>query len=370
MSQALNPFIHTRVLQADEVIDRVAEVERLRALAASGEFSRVSAPRRFGKTSTFSKLLAELDDDPVVSAGILVDLYGVESLSDIAIRLERAYAQHLHGGLRTRVDQLLRTTNVGLSLGVQGISVQLARRADVDPLPALHALLDLPRAAAEPGRRVLVVFDEFQDLDRVSGAVELVRSHIQHHGAVAGYCFAGSAPGMMRALFGQRSQPLYGQATPVDHGPLPDADAGEYITARFAEHRRSPGGVLDALLAEARGHPQRLMLLAHNLFAETPSGRAADASAFQRALAVSLEQLGDELSAAWDGFGASERRVLRALADGVPPFSEQARRLHGLTVGAADRGLRNLREGGEIWPDTRQLVDPLLERWIRLRILG
>src|SRR4051812_34658723 len=141
-------------------------------------------------------------------------------MADLAIRLERAYAQHLRGGLRSRVDQLLRTTNVGLSLGVQGISVQLARRADTDPLPALHALLDLPRAAAQDGRRVLVVFDEFQDLRDVPGAVELVRSHIQHHGPVAAYIFSGSEPGMMHALFGVRSEPLFGQAVPVEHGPL------------------------------------------------------------------------------------------------------------------------------------------------------
>jgi uncharacterized protein len=370
VSVPTNPFIHTRVLRPDEVIDRALEVERLRSLAASGEFSRVAAPRRFGKTSTFSKLLADIRDDPAVSAGVLVDLFGVESLVDITIRLERAYSQHLQGTLRTRVDHFLRTTNVGLSLGVQGISVQLSRRTDVDPLPALHALLDLPRAVAEPGRRVLVIFDEFQDLDRVSGAVELVRSHIQHHGEVAGYCFAGSAPGMMRSLFGQRSQPLYGQAVPVEHGPLPDPDAADYITARFAEHRRSPAAALGALLAEARGHPQRLMLLAHNLFEETAVGGGADAGAFQRGLARSLEQLGDEFSGLWDGLGASERRVLRALADGLGPFTEQARRLHGLTAGAADRGLRNLRERGEVWPEEQRLVDPLLERWIRQRILG
>ena len=210
------------------------------------------------------------------------------------------------------------------------------------------------------------MFDEFQDLDRVSGAVELVRSHIQHHGAVAGYCFAGSAPGMMRTLFGQRSQPLYGQATPVEHGPLPDAAAGEYISARFAEHRRSPGGVLDALLAEARGHPQRLMLLAHNLFAETPRGGAADASAFQRALSVSLEQLGDELSAS---VGRARRlgapRAARAGGRRAAVLGSRRDACNGLTDGAADRGLRNLRERGEVWPDDRQLVDPLLERWIR-----
>ena len=111
------------------------------------------------------------------------------------------------------------------------------------------------------------------------------------------------------------------------------------------------------------------MLLAHNLFAETPRGGAADATAFQRALAVSLEQLGDELSAMWDGLGASERRCCALWRTACRRSRSRPRRLHGLTDGAADRGLRNLRERGEVWPDDRRLVDPLLERWIRQRIL-
>jgi hypothetical protein len=251
--------------------------------------------------------------------------------------------------------------------------LQLSRRTDVDPLPALHALLDLPRAAAEPGRRVLVSFDEFQDLDRVSGAVELVRSHIQHHGEVAGYCFAGSAPGMMRALFGQRSQPLYAQAVPVEHGPLSDADAGEYITARFAEHRRSPAGRARRAARGGARPPERLMLLAHNLFAGDGRRRApADAGSFQRALARFARASSATSSRAcgmgWARPSAGSCAPWRTASDRSP---SRHTRLHGL-----DRRRRvtaafaTCASGARCGPRSNGWSTRLLERWIRQRYPG
>lgn len=67
---------------------------------------------------------------------------------------------------------------------------------------------------------------------------------------------------MMRRLFGDRSRPFYGQSRAVRLGPLPEDALSEYIDDRFARSGRQVGDVLEPLLATARGHPQRAMLLA------------------------------------------------------------------------------------------------------------
>ena len=365
---AENPFVYSRVLAPGDVVNREAEVDTLLEDALGGHYVRLVAPRRYGKTSLMGKVLAQAKRRHGLT-GVLVDFFGVVSLADVAIRVERAYAHHLDGGLRTKVESHLKTLGLGLSLGVQGISVRLHRRSDdVDPLPALHALLDLPREAnRHTGRRVLVVFDEFQDVLALDGVDGIIRSHIQHQGEVASYVFCGSQPGMMARLFGQRDRPLFGQAKAMELGPLPDADLGAYIERRFAKNNRSAGEVLQALLTTSRGHPQRAMFLAHHLFAQVRSGKSADAVHWQLALDAALAGVDEEFEAHWRALKVVDQRVLRAIATYGSPYREDAIDALALTSGAIAAGLMRLRDNGEVTRDGFRIVDPLLELWIRRR---
>src|SRR5207237_10511644 len=158
-------------------------------------------PRKYGKTSLLTKALR----DGEASEGlipVLVDLYRVSSVADVTIRLERAYSRELKGAIRSRIEQFLQRTGIGLSLGAYGISAKLQLDARLDPLPALHALLDLPlRLEESGGYRAFIAFDEFQDVEKIPGLDGLIRSHIQHQASVASYVFAGSEPGLLRQLF-------------------------------------------------------------------------------------------------------------------------------------------------------------------------
>src|SRR5207244_3516939 len=111
-----------------------------------------------------------------------------------------------------------------------------------------------------------VVLDEFQDITKVRHMDALLRSHIQFQGEVASFIFAGSEPGLMRELFESKERPLYGQAVPMRLERLEDADLAGYIIDRFRGTGRSVGDALNPLIAAAKGHPQRAMLLAHRLW--------------------------------------------------------------------------------------------------------
>src|SRR5215217_8244567 len=199
MQTDLNPFVYSRPVAPDDVIDRDREIQELLAYAAGGHYVRLFAPRKYGKTSLLRRALRDAERQEGM-VPVLVDLYGVLSLADVTVRIERAYAQQLKGPLRSRVDAFLQRTGLGLSLTAVGIGVRLQLEPKADPLPALHALLDLPLRLAESGeRRALVVFDEFQDVARVEAMDALLRSHIQLQGEVASYVFAGSEPGLMPA---------------------------------------------------------------------------------------------------------------------------------------------------------------------------
>jgi len=368
MIEDVNPFVYSHPVAPEDIIDRDGEVRQLLRYAVGGHFVRLYAPRKYGKTSLLRRALRDGERDEGLIP-VLVDLYRVSSVADVTVRLERAYAKELKGELRKRVEAFLQRTGVGLSLGAFGISARLQLEPMRDPLPALHALLELPlRLDASGGYRAFVVFDEFQDIGRIEGLDGLLRSHIQHHGEVASYVFAGSEPALMRLLFESKERPLYGAAVPMRLGRLGDEDIAGYLVERFEASGRGAGEAVNPLLRAARGHPQRAMLLAHRLWDEVTRGTEATLESWESAFAAAMREVEPELDAQWRGLDPSEQKTLRSLSLGRgSPYRSFALRRLELTKDVVRRALprlaataviEELEEGGY------EIVDPLLAGWV------
>ncbi|MGO9975938.1 MAG: AAA family ATPase [Solirubrobacteraceae bacterium] len=372
-----NPFVYGEPVSPENLLDREEEARRLVERAVGGHNSRVVAPRRHGKTSLLRRVLRDVGGEGLI--GVYVSFFGVLTPGDIAQRIERAYADQLTTGLRAWFAGVRRglrpaaTVHAGLP-GVAGAEVSLTA------VPGEVGLLDrlaLPRRLFEQrGRRTVVVFDEFQDVLSASDRMDaVIRSEIEHHGDAASYIFAGSHVGMMRELFTSKRRAFYGQAGPVDLGPLGDADIAGLLDARFAAGRRTLGGGLDLLLDVARGHSQRTMLLAHYLWERTAPGAVADESAFEAALEYVLGvELRDEFETLWSRLPDTQRRVLAAIADnlsGLYAASTQAR-VGGGRGGYLKTAATALLDSGELVARAGtatgyEVVDPLLALWVTER---
>lgn len=363
----VNPFIYSHPLSPEDVIDRDAETEDLLRNVVGGHFVRLFAPRKYGKTSLLKRALRDGEGREGLIP-VHVDLYRVSSIADVTVRFERAYSKHLKGPVRSKVEEFLQRTGIGLSLGAYGISAKLQLDARLDPLPALHALLDLPlRLEESGGYRAFVALDEFQDVDKVDGLDGLIRSHIQYHGEVASYVFAGSEPGLMKQLFENKDRPLYGSAVPMRLQRLADEDIAAYVAQRFADTGRSVGEALNPLLESAKGHPQRAMLLAHRLWAEVAKGKAATLDDWRAAHAAALAELTPEFDAQWRGFDSSQQKTLRAvIAGGGSPYKADVRQRLDLTKDMVRKALPRLSSRAEIETvgGRQTVVDPLFAEWI------
>ena len=365
----VNPFVYSRPVSPEDVLDRDTETRELLKNAVGGHYVRLYAPRKFGKTSLLKRVLHDGEQREGL-VPILVDLYRVNSIADVTIRFERAYAKHLRGALRAKVEELLQRTGLGLSLGAYGISAKIQLNPRAEPLAALHALLDLPTKLEQSGGyRAYIALDEFQDVGRIEDLDGLLRSHIQHHGEVASYVFAGSEPGLMKQLFEHKDRPLYGSAVPIRLGRLEDPDIAGYVAERFTDSERSVGDALAALLASAEGHPQRAIMLAHHLWEQVPSGEAATLELWARAHARALAELRPEFDATWRGYQSSvAQKTLRSIVagDGSAYRSSILSRLE-LEKSAAAAAVQRLLDGADIEEaDGRKyrIVDPLYAEWI------
>jgi uncharacterized protein len=362
-----NPFIYSHPVSPEEIIDRDEETEQLLKAAVGGHYVRLYAPRKFGKTSLLRRVLRDGEHQEGLIP-ILVDLYGVLSFADVAVRIERAYAKQLKGKLRGRIEELLQSTGLGLSLGALGVSAKLQIDPKVDPLPALHALLDLPLRLEEGGGfRALIVLDEFQDITKVKEMDALLRSHIQYQGEVASYIFSGSEPAMMKGLFEEKERPLYGQAVPFRLSRLADQDVAAHIVALFKETGRSVGEALNPLVDSAKGHPQRTMLLAHRLWEEVPAGGAATHADWRAAHEKASTELAPEFDAHWRRLETNQQKALRAvIAGGGSPYRTRTLERLQLSKGTARDAIRSLIGSAEVELEAGRhvIVDPLFAEWI------
>ena len=368
----VNPFITDRPLPPSELIDREYEAAQLLAFAQGGHNALVTAPRRYGKTTLLRRVMEDARHAGLTV--VSVDFYGVVSLQEVALRIEESYRGALEGRLARWYAGAVRAWRPRVKAGVPGTGLELHAQPEEETLRLLHNLLDLPQALFErSSRRTLVVYDEFQALLAAGNTFDgLLRSRIQRHGESASYVFAGSHPGVMTELFATRERPLYGQARPVRLPPLADAPLAEYIGRRFEETKRDVGVALEPLLELVRGHPQRAMLLAHHLWAETARGDVADGETFERAMRAVFGELQEAFERAWEGLSTNERRLLTAVAwigpwgQGDSLYSAGTLARFKLTKGTARDVRRALVRRGDLEEvDGRvRLVDPIFEAWL------
>ncbi len=364
----INPFRFSGPLAPEQMIDRDPESEDLLALAEGGHSFRLVGPRRYGKTTLLKRILAAAEHEGM--ATVLVDLQDVLSIAEIVVRIERGY-ERLKGPVRRHVEALLRSWNVGLSLGGGGFTATLQRNPNVDAESVLLRVLELPAALFDrQGTPSLIVFDEIQDVLAVSGADGKIRSVIQHQGDAATYAFAGSAPGVMQQLFADPKRPLLDQAVPRHLAPLPIEHVADYVTIRFRTTGRDVGSALAPLLEFTRGHPQRSMMLAHYLWERTPRGVAADEEGWLAALDQVTLDTTQLMRAIWRALTVNERRVARALAVlSTPLHSDETAAAVGIKRSSIGRALEGLTANADVIDEAGRprLTDPVFEYWLQTR---
>lgn len=364
----LNPFVFDRPVSPVDLIDRDPEVRRLVANLEGGTNTRLSSPRRYGKTSLLARVLEDVER--LGMGRVYVDFYGARTTEQVHARIERSYESQLKGPLAKAFAAARRAAGGGgVSTPIGGVSLPAAGGATER---ALLDLLDLPlRLQSRTGIRIAVAFDEFQEVLSAADAIDgLIRSVIQHHGDAASYVFAGSHPGLMSQLFGDRGRPFYGQAAPLVLGALADDDLADYIDGRLTSSGRDPGAALDWLLGLAEGHPQRAMLLAHLLWDALEPDEPATEEHWERVLAHVEAFVRDEFEAAWGALASVERGVAEAVASadsGLTAGSTLTR--FGLTKGGAPPAASRLEAAGILAVDRSRptgyrLVDPLFARWV------
>jgi len=376
-------FPTDRPLPADLLIGRDEDVREIAATLAGGGHLVISGPRRTGKTSVCDAALRRLEDDGLYV--VEIDLFRVASAAELAEALvARTIANR--SALRRIVHQareagrliadaggvsavMKSKTELGEEMEI-AFTPNLARR---DPDRYIDYALALPgRIGEADGKRVVVFFDEFQEIagrrapyGDPDALTKRMRAIFQRSPQVS-LLFAGSIEHLMRDLFTPRQRALSQFGSFHELRPIAEVDWAEGLDKRF---QLDGCGVeelaLWRLVTLGAGHPRATMLIAQktHMTSVLLDTREIDLATVEQGYRAALEgeRVNHEQSVErLRGVHRYALEVARRIARGEQPYRDLPRN-------SVRRALEELRGIGMARSEGRaewRITDPLLARYL------
>ncbi len=203
--------------------------------------------------------------------------------------------------------------------------------------PSLDEVLETPaRIAAKGGPRVVVVFDEFQQiLEYGDDHVERkLRSVMQNHRQVS-YLFLGNRKHLIQKMVLDRNRPLYRAGGHYPLGPIAEKHWQPFIRQRFADADK---GIDQNHIREVceltQGHPFYTQYVCHVLWELCEPKTAVNGELLRAAVKVLLDRESYAYTTLWESLTLYQKRFLKGLAAeaaGVKVFAGEIVSRHGLS---------------------------------------
>jgi hypothetical protein len=372
-----NPFRYGALALDDAFTNREAELAELLTDILNGQDVVVFAPRRYGKSSLVWRVSQQAIAQDVLVAH--VNLMTTPTTERLAEKLAETIHDDLASTLfrareRLRVFSGLRITpvvTVDPNTGKLGFTFDAGRQPqDLDA--TLERLLELPgQLAAERGRKVALVLDEFQEIVDIDPDLpRLMRSVFELQPDVA-HVYLGSKRHMLERIFNDENEPFWRSAKQMELGVIAPALFRGYIEAQFARTgRRVEPEVVDRVLEATLGHPYATQELCYFLWGETSEGGVGGNEQYDIALEKLLRAEHAHFGLVWEKSARAQRLVLQALArEPGRPLTGEYRRRHGLPgPSSVQRALDAVVKDELVTRDERgeyRIAEPFLAEWLR-----
>ena len=257
-----NPFKFGSVVDGEYFTDRTHDLATSLQIIQSANHLILISPRRYGKTSLIGKAVMQLKR-PTIS----LNLQLVTSTADFATELlKRALALFPMEKAKYFLKNFRIAPTLSLNPVTNTFDVIFAPTLSVKPI--LEDVLTLVEELGKRGKKLLVVFDEFQEIRNIGKVLDKqLRSIIQLHKHV-NYVFMGSQESIMREIFERKKSPFYHFGTLQTLDVIPYADFEAFLKKGFAPllGKSAAGATAKDILLFTRQHPYYTQMLAFHYF--------------------------------------------------------------------------------------------------------
>lgn len=365
----MKPFQYGCVVTGDAFCPRPVLQSALERNIRDGQNVVLVGERRMGKTSLVHAAAAGLGSWKMVYA----DLLNVRTAADFCNRVATAVVRLRRAGSFARraigfLSRLRPTFSFDAITGMPVVSVDAALAADPRSMEDVAGMLgDLARKG-----RTFVVFDEFQEIRKVSESDQLLavlRSKIQMMPDTC-FVFSGSVRADIADIFSNPDSPFYKSALTLTVGPVPDDDFAPFLVKRFSRGKRKISrAVLDSVFDFTNRVPGDVQQFCSALWNATEPGRTIDESDIKRALSDIFAQESGSFEGQTEKLTRFQFKTLVAVArhGGKKVFSEEfLRRAELSSAATAARALKSLSSSGLLFfhEGEYRFFNPFLRAWL------
>lgn len=243
----MNPFKYGTIVSGKDFCGRKTLLKQITGYIESSQRIVVLGERRVGKSSAVHEAVSKCKTRRLLYA----DLLGIKSIDALCRRILRAIVVlEQNTGWFDRIVRTLSYLRPSISLdpitSMPTVSFDASVEMKANSIPEVLTLIE-PLCKK---KRLVVVFDEFQDVLNVEDsheALALLRSKIQFQSDIP-YIFVGSIRHKMDEIFTHHDSPLFKSAIPLTVGPLPCEEFSEFLKKKFATgHRKINDKVLEKI---------------------------------------------------------------------------------------------------------------------------
>lgn len=361
-----NPFKFGGLVTGRDFADRESEMDEILREVRSGTNIVLFSPRRMGKSSLLAELMRRHSAEFIF---VYVDLYGITSKTRMVEVFMSALVNSAFGTVKkvaAGIKDVIKGSRLRLVIGASG-EPGVEFSVGEPSVPEIQDMLDIPEEIARKrGKRIVVVFDEFQEIGSLDGVALLkaMRSRIQAHKHVS-YIFAGSKRHLLMSIFEEREGAFFKSAKAAELGPIPRADFTRFLVDRFS----AAGGRLDSEAASAivdagGGSSYYVQQISHELF--NISAKPKWPEDVDLAVNATLAHQSPAYQFIWDSLKSGiQRRYLIAVSQENKATSRSMmvqkfglKSVSHVQKAVKQLDVRGITEGGVI-------VDPMLALWLR-----
>jgi len=354
-----------------QLIGRDKELRLIKELLIAGQSVVLIAPRRMGKTSVLTELLAQMKKEGLFT--VSTDVFASPDILSLSKRITESVLAN------RKFDQLFRRAmtsfaeafkNIKFRTEVEDFSFILdyiqPGKSAMQLLENSLAFIDL--YAQKHNKKCLAAFDEFGDIKKLDGEeiVKLFRAKIQHQKHSV-YLFTGSYESVMHELFVSKNAPFFRMARIINLENIAPEDFIAYLSETIkTEGLEINRDRLNELLHFTHGHPYYTQLYLQELMIQMKIYPEKNIPSHQDMIDQLLLIEKNYLEKQWEELSGSKELRQICLALAKSPDAIYAR-LSNANVNIA-RGLNKLKGKGIL--DSRgQISDPLFKEWLNVNII-
>ena len=350
-----NPFKFGTLVDNEYFTDRVTEQQHISSMLNSPNHIVLISPRRFGKSSLVKRAVRK-SGRPFIS----LNMQQVTCIEDLAAMILKGVfklypwekLKHLLSSFR--VIPTISTTPLG-----DNMEISFHPTSNFSAL--LEDALSLVERVSNPEHRIIVVFDEFQDIMEVEKGIDRKLRSIMQEQQNVNYIFLGSEESMMTDIFERKKSPFYHFGMLMRLRKIPYDDFHTYITDRLQPVLSSDASrIAEEILAFTQCHPYYTQQLASMIWEIAVYKEQPVDLLIKNAVNRITETHDLNFERIWMSLNNTDKRIIRMLSKGEKPYEQKA-----LPTSTTYSSIKKLMKKGFLIKEDGYVVeDPFFKQWI------